>query len=97
MCRQANLVWNFVEKKLRAFDKIHSRSLKNFDEQFNIDSKSWWKLQYNMVKHELRVERLKARAESLKTWVKIQKWGFKYRSYEFKSTSYEVQIHELRV
>ena len=38
----------------------------------------------DMVKHELRVESLKAR-------VKIQKCEFKSTSYEFKSTSYEFE------
>ena len=38
-----------------------------------------------MVKHELRVESLKARVE-------IQKCNFKLTSYEFKSTSYEFNI-----
>ena len=35
-----------------------------------------------MVKHELRVE-------SLKAGVEIQQWEFRSTSYEFKSTSYE--------
>ena len=51
----------------------------------------WLKSRCDMVKHELRVESLKARAESLKARVEIQKCKFKSTSYEFKSTSYEFE------
>ena len=40
----------------------------------------------DMVKHELRVESLKARVDSLNGRVKIQKCEFKPTSCEFKST-----------
>ena len=43
-----------------------------------------------MVKHELRVESLKARVDSLKARVKIQKCEFRSTSYEFKFKFYHV-------
>ena len=43
----------------------------------------------DMVKHELRVETIKARVESLKVRVQIQRCEFKTASYEFKSTGYK--------
>ena len=50
-----------------------------------------------MVKHELRVENLKARVDSLKARVKIQKWEFKSTSYDLKSTSYQFKSTSLKI
>ena len=55
------------------------------------------KYKRDMVKHELRVESLKARVDSLKARVKIQKCEFKSTSYEFKFACYEFTFTSLRI
>ena len=51
----------------------------------------------DMVKHELRVESLKARVESLNARVEIQKCEFQSTSYELESTNYEVESTSSRI
>ena len=58
-------------------------NLRQYKNRFSLIEEQMWH-----VKHELRVESLKARAESLKARVEIQKCKFKSTSYEFKSMNH---------